>query len=145
MKWLCLRMLSLLMALNYVPFVTKLARARFMTSCATMGTGKSTLLTFISLLLSDHDPPKTARSSRKRTAGGAFLALRKHHRCLPTPCSPQMTRTQKVRSCACQARRTHRVVHAEHVTPNCGGRHQRACRRPCYATLVVSRGASMQT
>ena len=145
MKWLRLKMPFLPTAPSCVPFETKLAHARFMKSCATMGTGKSTLLTFIPFTLSDHNPPKTARSSRKRTAGGVFLALRKYHRRLPTPYSPQMTRTRKVQSCVRRARRMHRVAHAEHVTLNYGGRHQRACQRPCCAMLAVSRGASTQT
>ena len=145
LKWLCLRMPFLPTALSCVPFVTKLVHVRFMMSCATMGTGKSTLLTFIPFPLSDHNPPKTARSSRKRTAGGVSLALRKYHRHLPTPYIPQMTRTRKVQSCARRARRMHHVVHAEHVTPNYGGKHRRACQRPCCAMLAVSRGASTQT
>jgi len=118
MKWLCLRTPFLPTALSCAPFVTKLAHARFMMSCATMGAGKSTLLTLMPFPLSDHNPPKTARSWRKRTAGSFFLALRKYHRHLPTPYTSQMTQTRKVQLCAAS---------------------------PCCVMLVVSCGTSTQT
>ena len=92
----------------------------------------------------DCNPQKTARNSRKRTAGGFFLAPRKYHHRPQVPYTPQTTRIQKARSFARRAKHTLRVAHAELVTPSYGGKHQRACQRPCCAMLAASRGASTQ-
>src|SRR6266851_7937569 len=105
-RWLRSRMPFIPTALSSVPFVMKLAHARFMRSCVTTGTGKSTFpsLHFFPLLIAK--PQNAARNSRKRTVGSVCLAPRKHHLHLHTQYTPQTTRTRKVQSCARRAKRT---------------------------------------